>query len=48
MCSEARRYASVMAAATEYNDDGEDHNPGAVIVKNTAEAIAVHICLTFQ
>lgn len=39
---------SVVAAAAKNNNDGEDDNPGAVIVKNTAEAIAIHICLTFQ
>ena len=38
----------VVAAATKNNNDGENDNPGAVIVENTAEAIAIHICLTFQ
>lgn len=33
-----------MAAATENHDDGEDYNPGAVIVKEIAKAVVVHIC----
>ena len=37
-----------MTAATEYDNDGEDDNPSTVIVKDAAEAIAIHICLSFQ
>ena len=34
----------VVAAATENDDDGEDYNPGAVVVKEIAKAVVIHIC----
>jgi hypothetical protein len=35
---------SVVAAATEYNHDRKDYDPGAVIVKQMAQAVVIHIC----
>ena len=43
----AQRFAlkiSVIAAATEYNHNSQDNDPGAVIVKEMAQAVVVHIC----
>ena len=34
----------VVAAATENNDNGKDDNPGAVVVKEIAKAVVIHIC----
>jgi hypothetical protein len=33
-----------VAAATEYNHDRKDYDPGAVIVKQMAQAVVIHIC----
>ena len=33
-----------MAAATENDDNGNDYNPGAVVVKEIAKAVVIHIC----
>ena len=35
---------NLIAAATENKDYGENYNPSAVIVKEMAEAVVVHIC----
>ena len=37
-----------MAAATENYDNGKNDDPGAVIIKDVAEAIAVHMCQPFR
>ena len=37
-------FCSVIAAATEYNYDCQNNNPGAVIVEKMAQAVVVHIC----
>ena len=34
----------IIAAATEYNYDCQNNNPGAVIVEKMAQAVVVHIC----
>ena len=31
-----------MAAATENDDDSDDYDPGAVIVKEIAKAVVIH------
>jgi hypothetical protein len=33
---------SVIAAATENNDDGKDNDPGAVIVEKMAKTVVIH------
>ena len=33
---------SVIAAATEDDDDGENYDPGAVIVEEIAKAVVIH------
>ena len=33
---------SVVAAATEYDDNSEDYNPGTVVVKDVTKAVVVH------
>ena len=33
---------SVVAAATKYNDDSEDNDPGAVIIEKMAKTVVVH------
>ena len=35
----------VVAATTEYYNDGEDHDPSAVIVKDVAQAVIHYVCL---
>lgn len=35
-------FLSVVAAATEYYNYCKNDNPGAVVVKNVAEAVIVH------
>ena len=37
--------ALAVAAATENDNDCEDYDPGAVIIKKMAKAIVIHICL---
>ena len=32
----------MVAAATEYDDDGEDDDPGAVIIEEIANAVIIH------
>ena len=34
-----------MAAATENDHDRKDHDPGAVIVKDVAQAVIHYVCL---
>jgi len=34
---------SVAAAATEHDHDGKDDDPGAVIVKEIAKAVVIHM-----
>ena len=39
-------YPISVAAATENNDDSKDDDPGAVIVKDMAQAVVIHyVCL---
>ena len=33
---------SVVAAATKYEDDSEDNDPGAVIIEKMAKTVVVH------
>ena len=35
-------YKSVVAAATENNDNGKDDDPGAVIVEKIAKTVVIH------
>ena len=35
---------SVVAAATEYDYNSKDDDPGAVIIEKMAEAVVIHIC----
>ena len=39
--------ALITAAAAKNNDDSQDYDPGAVIVKEVAEAVVVHSFLHF-
>ena len=34
----------VVAAATEYDHNSQNDDPGAVIVKEMAQAVVIHIC----
>jgi len=35
---------NLIAAATENKDYSKDYNPGAIIIKEMAEAVVIHIC----
>jgi hypothetical protein len=37
-------FCSVIAAATEYNHNSQNNDPGAVVVEEMAQAVVVHIC----
>ena len=34
----------IIAAATEYNHNSQDNDPGAVVVEEMAQAVVIHIC----
>ena len=34
----------IVAAAAKYNHNSQDNDPGAVIVKEMAQAVVIHIC----
>lgn len=37
-------YGLVIAAATKDDNDGENDNPGAVVVEEVAKAVVIHMC----
>lgn len=42
------RLASAAVAAAEENQQGNDDDPNAVVVEEIAEAVVIHIVVSFQ